>query len=359
MVAGGRSERFLELDGLRALAALMVVIAHIAEFDKNLDVLITSGPFGVMLFFVLSGFLMGTLYLQAPFTREGVVKYAVARAIRIAPIYLIVVIASYFITMAWPSFAYNIHNGNILRHLMFSGNVKMFWTIPPEVQFYGVFLVIWWAAAIYRTQNLLLPLVVVAAMVVTFVSFHGFFPGTFVGSHIQFFVGGVIAALLRPRLVVLMKDRQALIVAQVFLLVLFAWTSFSPTTPFRSEPNVRYLGDGRALVSVLMVLLMSIPSAVSTPLFANSWMRAVGAWSFSLYLVNLAVFQLASFLIPVAGEAVYAAVGVSGSIALSALTYRLIEKPSQAFKPVIQSALVKLLETSPLPARRGAPDPAP
>lgn len=356
MAAITKAERLPELDGLRALASLMVVVSHIPEFDKSLVALRTGGRFGVMLFFVLSGFLMGTLYLRAPFTRDSVVKYAVARAIRIAPIYLTVVIAAYFITTAWPGFIYALNNGNIVRHLFFSGNVAMFWSIPPEVQFYVVFIVIWWAAAVYRTQNILLPLIVVFAVVLTFMSYYGHFPGTFVGSHIQFFVGGLFAALIRPRFVALMQDRQSLLFAQLCLLILFAWTSFSPTTPFGPDDSIRFNGDARAIIPMLMVLLMSMPTRISTPLFANPWMRAIGAWSFSLYLVHLAVLQLASFIIPVAGVPAYIVLGVSAAIALSALTYRLIERPSQNLKPAIQNAIIRLLDARLMPGRRSTTD---
>ncbi len=337
----------------------MVVVSHIPEFEKSLVVLRTGGRFGVMLFFVLSGFLMGTLYLRAPFTRDGVVKYAVARAIRIAPIYLTVVVAAYLIAMAWPGFIYALNNGNIVRHIFFSGNVAMFWSIPPEVQFYGVFVVIWWAAAVYRTQDVLLPLVAVFAVVLTFMSYYGHFPGTFVGSHIHFFVGGLIAALIRPRFVALMQGRQSLLFAQLCLLVLFVWTSFSPSTPFRGEDSIRFNGDARAIIPVLMVLLMSMPTRISTPLFANPWMRAIGAWSFSLYLVHLAVLQAASFIIPVAGVPAYIVVGVGSAIALSAFTYRLIERPSQNLKPAIQNGIIRLLDARIVANRRSTTDVAP
>ncbi|MBV9454838.1 MAG: acyltransferase, partial [Rubrobacter sp.] len=56
-IAGSRSHHYLELDGLRGMAILMVVSYHynIAPF---------LGGVGVDLFFVLSGFLLGGTLLD-------------------------------------------------------------------------------------------------------------------------------------------------------------------------------------------------------------------------------------------------------------------------------------------------------
>ena len=70
MTIGPRSnpdhQRLPVLDGLRGLAAYIVVVSHVTNATALGSGLLGfgAGQIGVMLFFVLSGFLMGSLYLD-------------------------------------------------------------------------------------------------------------------------------------------------------------------------------------------------------------------------------------------------------------------------------------------------------
>ncbi|HVJ98271.1 MAG TPA: acyltransferase [Acidimicrobiia bacterium] len=88
-------ERLAGADGLRALAALMVVVFHTAAVVGPLWLtgslrrsVWQLGPFGVAVFFVLSGFLMYRPYVAASFDGRPappLVPYAVRRVARIIP----------------------------------------------------------------------------------------------------------------------------------------------------------------------------------------------------------------------------------------------------------------------------------
>src|SRR3954468_248813 len=70
------------LDGLRGIAAYMVVLAHTGQFDVY-----NLGPFAVDVFFVISGFLI-TLLLVGETERIGAVslkKFYIRRTLRIFP----------------------------------------------------------------------------------------------------------------------------------------------------------------------------------------------------------------------------------------------------------------------------------
>lgn len=60
-----------KLNTLRALAALIVFFTHFSDITHWLDGALGggSGAYGVMLFFLLSGFLMSLLYLDKDFTK--------------------------------------------------------------------------------------------------------------------------------------------------------------------------------------------------------------------------------------------------------------------------------------------------
>jgi len=81
-------KRFPALDGLRAVAALMVVLFH----SQGPDWL--QGWLGVQVFFVLSGFLITTLLLREEGRkgRIGLAEFYRRRAFRILPVYFVVLV---------------------------------------------------------------------------------------------------------------------------------------------------------------------------------------------------------------------------------------------------------------------------
>jgi peptidoglycan/LPS O-acetylase OafA/YrhL len=87
--------RIPSLDGLRAIAASLVVAAHLAN-QKKLTGIEVGGAIGVHLFFfVLSGYLITTLLLEEEH-RTGAVslrKFWLRRCWRILPAYFVYVVA--------------------------------------------------------------------------------------------------------------------------------------------------------------------------------------------------------------------------------------------------------------------------
>lgn len=93
---------YKELDGVRGLAALMVMIFHFAP-DSNiyylhlLKKIAVFGQTGVTLFFVLSGFLITRILLRAR-SKEGYFKnFYMKRLLRIFPLYYFFLIIYYFV----------------------------------------------------------------------------------------------------------------------------------------------------------------------------------------------------------------------------------------------------------------------
>jgi peptidoglycan/LPS O-acetylase OafA/YrhL len=80
-------QRVPALDGLRGMAALMVVVSHVSNSTDLWGNLLGNGggQVGVMIFFVLSGYLIGALYLGQPFTLANVWEYGVRRVARVVP----------------------------------------------------------------------------------------------------------------------------------------------------------------------------------------------------------------------------------------------------------------------------------
>lgn len=138
--------RITELDGLRGLAALAVVIAHFfGEVPGGIPNL-SFGWLGVEIFFVLSGFLIGGIILDER-GRDGFwSSFYVRRTARIVPIYLTVlgVVLALTAAFGWaeesfPVWTYLTFSQNI--YSAFSGSwdalwLQPLWTLAVEEQFY-------------------------------------------------------------------------------------------------------------------------------------------------------------------------------------------------------------------------------
>lgn len=156
------SARILELDGLRGIAVLMVVLWHYvgAIIDPALGIwagalarTLICGRVGVDLFFVLSGFLITGIILDR--TRPPshfLSSFYIRRAVRILPPYLLLVSAFWLIVAAGVSNAVFSSETPLWRHLTFTQNlwmaeqgrwgpgaISVTWSVAIEEQFYLLF----------------------------------------------------------------------------------------------------------------------------------------------------------------------------------------------------------------------------
>lgn len=140
--------RYTSLDGLRGVAALSVLLSHYCNQTGLLGGMFGhgGGQLGVMLFFSLSGFLMGKLYMHRPINLMGAASFFRARVARVFPLYIAVVLVSFgaYALFGEASPFFPVTADILPHHLVFWYGVEILWTIPVEVQFYLLFPVIWW-----------------------------------------------------------------------------------------------------------------------------------------------------------------------------------------------------------------------
>ena len=143
------------LDGLRGLAAMLVLVAHLSQWGYSLIPgldLSGIGASGVMLFFVLSSFLLTSQILG--WSPDAIVKlkpwllYFEARCLRIWPLYLVVLLVSltstylHYIPIGWKAAPFLEHVpvpmtvDSLREHLLLQTGEDILWTIPIEFKFY-------------------------------------------------------------------------------------------------------------------------------------------------------------------------------------------------------------------------------
>ena len=157
-------DRIKSLDGIRAIAVLMVLISHaVNQPDINLGWLSGTlgessirllGRFGVFLFFVLSGYLITTLLLREK-QKTGVIdlkRFWIRRALRIFPIFyayilaiaLLIAFAKLLVNPLAIVFAgtYTLNYAFLFTSAPLGDDYPIighFWTLAVEEQFYLLF----------------------------------------------------------------------------------------------------------------------------------------------------------------------------------------------------------------------------
>jgi peptidoglycan/LPS O-acetylase OafA/YrhL len=285
-----------ELDGLRGFAALIVVASHISNQVNLWGRLFGQGggQLGVMLFFVLSGYLMAALYLPQRFSPAHVAGFAVRRVARVAPLYLIVVMAAFAIVAqfgrdASPFAHQSVTAENLWRHLALIEGVSVLWTIPVEMQFYALFVLLWAISAWRRAALLAVCAGLIAAH---FLLYSGEF-GKSLPQTIAWFAAGVGIGALKPLHASAGFTHAAsaallsLLVATLLLLPNLGALVGIARPPGRfdtySWSHPLYL-----LVTVGL-LYAALHASIAPAMLANRVMRWLGAISYSVYLLHLPI----------------------------------------------------------------------
>ena len=142
--------RFPAVDGLRALAALMVLVGHtsfLSGFNSHgaVGAVFSRFDMGVALFFIISGFLLYRPFVAARLDGRpapGVLRYGRRRLLRIVPAYWLALT----VLAIWPGLSGDVF-GHIPVYYLFLQNLRIewlqgglttVWSLCVEMQFYLV-----------------------------------------------------------------------------------------------------------------------------------------------------------------------------------------------------------------------------
>ena len=168
---------FPNLNGLRFIAALLVIIHHVEQFKSLLgyenhkpNVIVNGiGKLGVILFFVLSGFLITYLLLaEEEETKTISVKdFYIRRILRIWPLYYLVIVLSFFIFSRisfleishWSALLFERFSLKLILFIVFLPNLALItfppvpyasqaWSVGVEEQFYFL-----WPVLMKKVKN--------------------------------------------------------------------------------------------------------------------------------------------------------------------------------------------------------------
>jgi len=337
------------LDGLRGLAALIVLLSHASNQGLFYFPFLNfggSGKVGVYLFFILSSYLLTRPMLANPaktFSRTGFLSYGLRRFTRIFPLYLL------FLTVAFAATAmpilidnsslylpFRLGERQFFSHLFLQQGKQVAWSIPVEFKFYFVMPIIAFlivkltAGRVYKSLSLIGAIFVFAYLIRTnwgegFVRIHtiyymeAFLFGTIAAVFKQAYDAGELQTLSKYIPIFAVLGAAGLIITMPSV---YSWILGQDIKP--SYFKARIFMSSLFWFPILVFLICERQTLFDR-IMGSGIMRFLGKISFSLYLVHTSVLNLVLAL----GLTGFlgAWMVLLGSIAISFVTYTLIEKP--------------------------------
>ncbi|PKG80621.1 acyltransferase [Colwellia sp. 75C3] len=324
-----------KLNALRGLAAFIVFITHFSDITNWLDGMLGggSGAYGVMLFFLLSGFLMSYLYLSQEFNKINVKRYLLARAARVAPLFFVVVLSSYILSLAGNDTLYSIPDVNtLIGHLLFLYGESVLWSIPPEIQFYFVFIIFW---SFSKSRPGYIYFSIIAVMILLFFMNFPRINGDLSGipynlfntlRSLPYFFIGVIFGMHFKSIKIPSYLRK-----HWFILVLLLIPAMYPElTSITSDAKHRMWLSYEVLLvmsSVFFCIVFLVPD--NNVLLANRFGDFLGKISYSLYLLHMPIIIFVNKLNLSVELKLILSFGLTVSIAF--VSFKYFEKPVASF----------------------------
>ena len=320
------------LNSLRGIAALVVVVAHFSGATGWLGGLpgLGAGQIGVMLFFVLSGFLMSYLYFDRDFTGASLRSYVVARFARVVPLFAAILLVSIIaprIGVTGVFFDLPTRT-QIASHVLLLSGKNILWTIPTEIHFYVAFVGFWWLAS--KRKGVGIGAAAVAIAVVIALGFPRFQGETIraipydlrLGQVSPYFLAGVVIAAAYKKWPP-PTSRQSSWWSLVLLAIPLMYPLvFEELFGFRH----RLWNDAFVLLAIsaiFAVILFGVPA--TSGVLANRLGDYLGRISYSLYLLHVPVMWVVRKIdLP---DTIRFVLFLFASIGVATLTFEFFERP--------------------------------
>jgi len=354
------------LDGLRGLAILLVLLFHTFArpevqhanwIIKSFNQVSLFGWTGVDLFFVLSGFLITRILLDAKTSTNFFKVFYMRRILRIFPLYYLSLIGVFLI---WPLL--KLHTGSISGndaghvgltvqlwywlnlvnwptaiHPMLVPLLSHYWTLSIEEQFYAV-----WPAVVYFLSEKRLALLSIAGIVSVFILRNLPIVQAFGATHDNFLYrltpfrmdtllfGGLLAILFKH------VDRSKLLRWAVPIFVVTLALLLWKAQPSPAEGAITFTGLAVLYSSLLTIC---ITSKTAGALFRTRLLRGMGKYSYSVYLIHPSVLFFMDLLVirplqkhllpghPYGAQLIFTLLNICVCFGIARITWVLIESP--------------------------------
>lgn len=340
------SRRIPELDGVRGLAIALVLAFHFTEllnqFHAPALLLVVLTPLtiawcGVDLFFVLSGFLIGGILLDARSSPNYFRTFYIRRVCRIMPAYFaflaIAAISTEIFHLGWGTLWQTslvfMQNLWIADHNSFAKTlIGHTWSVAVEEQFYLLL-----PAVIYLARPRALPRILAGGVAVAFVLRPLFLlSGLTIATYVllpcrmdALLIGALLAwALRQPGSAEFLRAHRVKLWTAIEILTILSALYF--LAPAREGMLVSLLiYDSLALLFAGLIAASFVDQQISRVL-RTRWLRGLGTIAYGLYLVHVLVFDYAIWSLP-KHPVIAAVIGIFVSILVAKISWEWFERP--------------------------------
>jgi len=337
------------LDGLRALAVLLVMLSHYGFGDR------IPGAFGVTTFFFISGFLITTLLLRerAAFGAVSLRKFYIRRLLRLQPELLAYLAASaalgcFYIGFprSWDFLTALFYVTNYAEAVSKSGLIAMdlrwpqLWSLAVEEHFYLVFPLCLSCFGPETVRRFCIPFLLLilswrVLLAAAGAPAHYLYVAT--DTRIDSIVYGCLVALTLWREPEFLRRCNALTQPALIAACVLLTTTLVFRAPWFRE-TFRYSLQGAAL-SVAAVAMLTEGGLKTTAFLEWPIMKWMGRMSYGAYLWHLEPRHVFDFYtgetadnLPFGEAALLSAVGLPTTFLIAALSYRCLQQPFNSLR---------------------------
>jgi peptidoglycan/LPS O-acetylase OafA/YrhL len=392
------NRRYLALDGLRGIAALLVVLYHVElpnHFTHN--AFTRHGYLAVDLFLILSGFVISSAYSRRIFDARGAGEFFWLRFFRIYPLHAAMLVAFVLLEIVklaalragviapgeQAPFAGNNTVGALISNvLMLQGFGitngmtwnSVSWSISCEFAAYLLFAIVTWAGLTRKTAFFVIGAIAGAASfvfiivstrtldVVSDLALIRCLSGFFFGMLIFKIASGPVGKRFAAQSDLVVGTGEVIVIAGLVLAM-----SMAPAPAQRGIAET-YPWMLLVIVGALMmaVAVFQLDRGPVSRLLMSRPIQFLGRISYSIYMVHIFIWLVFSivlkrvFRLDLSGAAepmnpwigdVLVVVQVATVIATSAVTFALIEEPARRYGRRLLSARARRREVGPAEAR--------
>lgn len=350
--SNGNLRYFIHLDTVRCYAVFMVVFAHIFQiwtWKDATESLFPLGQTGVVLFFVLSGFLITYILLKEPQHKpiaQSFKQFYIRRSLRIFPIYYLFLAICYIANISNVNdygFALWFYLGNyyIFNHNSWIGEYSHLWTLAVEEQFYLLwpFLVLFLRTRTKALLILFVSVIALASLARFYLLSNGFSytqAKVFPLANVDFFALGALIALGNIYCQQTVRSSGYPLVVTGLILYYGSYYVFEKMIFYM----IGQLSIGLVATGVIIVALFS---QAKEGILHNRMTVHIGKISYGIYLYHNTIVahyaEIAGYFGIDAGNSYYMKIVISVlfTLIIAELSFWCIEKPCLRIKELFRS----------------------